>query len=100
MLVVGRLVGTFEPARVLVTIAQAASASASRKTSAPGQTGGRIFVMKGRGISQSSRMPAMMASAHAIGGRMMTLAVSVGGMVNYEIPFPLVGKGGAQRRIG
>src|SRR5262245_28910527 len=88
MVVAGRLVGTFEPARVMVMIAQAASTSATRKTSEPGQTGGRTFVMKGRGITPSSRMPAMMASAHAIGGRMMTFAVSVELVMGGVYPSP------------
>ena len=76
MVVVGRLVGTFEPALVMVTMAQAASASARTNTIAPsidpGQPAGRSAGRNGKGSSQSSASPAMTASAQASGGRMMT----------------------------
>src|SRR5262245_38191346 len=41
MMVVGRLVGTFEPALVIVTMDQATSASAKANTIAPNQPAGR-----------------------------------------------------------
>jgi hypothetical protein len=72
MVVVGRLVGTFEPALVIVTIAQATSASAKANTIAPSQPAGRSTGRNGRGTSQLSGSPAMTASAHASGGRIMT----------------------------
>jgi hypothetical protein len=77
MLVVGRLVGTFEPARVMVAIAQASSASARANTIAPSQVAGTAAGTNGRGMSQLSASPASTATAHAIGGRIMTFAVSV-----------------------
>src|SRR5215469_11426405 len=77
MVVLGRLVGTFEPARVMVTIAQANSASARANTSAPSPPAGTAAGMNGKGKSQLSASPASTATAHAIGGRIMTFAVSV-----------------------
>src|SRR5215472_12623373 len=74
--VVGRLVGTFEPARVMVMIAQATSASARANTVAPNEAAGAVAGMSGKGMSQWSANPVSTASAHAIGGRTMTLAVS------------------------
>ena len=68
MVVLGRLVGTFEPARVMVAIAQAASASARANTVAPSQSAGSIPGTNGKGMSQWSASPASTASAHAIGG--------------------------------
>jgi hypothetical protein len=44
MVVVGRLVGTFEPARVMVAIAQATSASARANTIAPSQPSGTAAI--------------------------------------------------------
>ena len=76
MVVVGILVGTFEPARVMVAIAQAASASARANTIAPSQPADTAAGKSGKGISQLSASPASTASAHAIGGRTMTFAVS------------------------
>src|SRR5262245_11223151 len=76
MVVVGRLVGTFEPARLMVAIAQATSVSARANTIAPAQAAGTAAAMNGKGASQLSASPASTASAHAIGGRTMTLAVS------------------------
>lgn len=66
-----RLVGTFEP-RVMVAIAQATSTSARASTVAPSQPAGSIPGTNGKGMSQLSASPANAASAHAIGGRMMT----------------------------
>src|SRR5262245_42063194 len=77
MVVAGRLVGTFEPARVMVEIAQASSTSARANTTPPTQRAGVADGRNGKGISQLSASPAMSASAHAIGGRTMTRAVSV-----------------------
>src|SRR6516164_6728265 len=77
MVVVGRLVGTFEPARVMVTIAQATSANARANTIAPSPPAGTAAGMNGKGISQLSPDPTSTATAHAIGGRIMTFAVSV-----------------------
>src|SRR6516165_4972323 len=77
MVVVGRLVGTFEPARVIVTIAQAKSASARANTVAPSQPAGTVAGKNGEGRSQLSASPPSTATAHAIGGRIMTFAVSV-----------------------
>src|SRR6516165_9652696 len=77
MVVLGRLVGTFEPPRVMVTIAQANSASARANTSAPNPPAGTAAGTNGKGKSQLSASPASTATAHAIGGRIMTFAVSV-----------------------
>src|SRR5215813_6166795 len=77
MVVVGWLVGTFEPAREMVAIAQASSASARANTIAPSQAAGTTAGTNGKGMSQSSANPASAATAHAIGGRIMTFAVSV-----------------------
>src|SRR5215470_10492847 len=77
MVVVGRLVGTFEPARVMVTIAQANSANARANTIAPRPPAGTAAGMNGKGMSQLSASPPSTATAHAIGGRIMTFAVSV-----------------------
>ncbi len=74
--VVGRLVGTFEPARVMVKIAHANSASARTNTIAPSRPGETAADKNGKGMSQLSTSPASTASAHAIGGRTMTFAVS------------------------
>src|SRR4051812_34753346 len=73
---VGLLVGTLEPARVMVTIAQANNASATTNTAPPSQRAGTAAGRNGKGISQSSAKPAMTASAHASGGRMTTWAVA------------------------
>src|SRR5467141_3361558 len=73
------LVGTLEPARVRVAIAQAASASAMANTAPPTQSAGAAAGMNGKGMSHckaSAASTASTASTHAIGGRMMTLAVS------------------------
>src|SRR5215216_595229 len=76
MVVDGRLVGTFEPARVMVVIAHATSASARTNTIAPSQPAETTAGKNGKGMSQLSASPASTASAHAIGGRTMTSAVS------------------------
>src|SRR5215475_15153638 len=76
MVVVGRLVGTFEPARVMVEIAHATSASARANTIVPSQPLGTAGGKNGKGMSQLSASPASTAIAHAIGGRTMTFAVS------------------------
>jgi hypothetical protein len=70
--VAGLLVGTFEPARVIVAIAQANSASATTNTAPPSQGAGTTAGTNGKGMSQLSAKAAMTASAHASGGRMMT----------------------------
>jgi hypothetical protein len=72
MVVVGRLVGTFEPVRVMVAIAQATSTSARANTVAPSQPAGSITGTNGKGMSQLNASPVNTASAHVIGGRMMT----------------------------
>jgi len=72
MLAVGRFAGTLEPALVIVTMAQATSANARTNTIAPGQPAGRTAGRNGKGMSQLSASPAMTASPHASGGRMMT----------------------------
>ena len=72
MAVVGRLVGTFEPAREIVTMAQANSASARTNTIAPSQPAGRSAGRNRKGTSQSTASPAMTASPYASGGRTMT----------------------------
>src|SRR5215831_2592939 len=77
MVVVSRLVGTFEPALVIVTMAQARSASARANAIAPSQPAGTTAGTNGKGMSQLSASPASTATAHAIGGRIMTFAVSV-----------------------
>src|SRR5215467_2359447 len=76
MVVVGRLVGTFEPALVIVTIAQANSTSAMTNTIEPSQPAGRSAGRNGKGTSQLSASPAMTTSPHASGGRITTWAVS------------------------
>jgi hypothetical protein len=76
MVVVGLLVGTFEPARVMVAIAQASSASATANTAPPIQSAGSAAGMNGKGMSQSSASPTSTATSHAIGGRITTWAVS------------------------
>src|SRR5512138_132921 len=76
IVVVGRLVGTFEPALVIVTTAQTPSASARTTTIAPSQPAGVPAGRNGNGTSQPSARPATIASPHAIGGRMMARAVS------------------------
>src|SRR5262249_14749642 len=77
MVVVGRLVGTFEPARTMVAIAHAKSASARANTIAPSHPAGAVAGTNGKGSSQLSASPASTATAHAIGGRILTFAVSV-----------------------
>src|SRR5215472_7763395 len=77
MVVVGWLVGTFEPAQVMVAIAQPKSANATASTIAPSQLAGTAAGTNGKGRSQLSASPASTATAHAIGGRIMTFAVSV-----------------------
>jgi hypothetical protein len=74
--VVGMLVGTFEPALVIVAIAQATSARAATNAIPPIQPTGTEAGMNGMPTIHCSASPASTASAHAIGGRMMTLAVS------------------------
>src|SRR5438270_2947834 len=64
MVVVGRLVGTFEPARVMVEIAHATSASARANTTAPSQPADTAAGKNGKGMSQLSASPASTASAH------------------------------------
>src|SRR5215813_535211 len=76
MVVVGSLVCTLEPARLMVAIAQASSASASANTIAPSKPAGTVAGTNRKGMSQSSASPARTATAHAIGGRIMTFAVS------------------------
>src|SRR5258705_10350614 len=76
MVVVGRLVGTFEPARVMEKIAHATSARAKANTIAPSQPADTEAGKNGKGISQLRASPASTASAHAIGGRTMTPAVT------------------------
>src|SRR5262245_39822892 len=65
MVVVGRLVGTFEPALVIVTIAEATSTMARINTIAPSQPAGRLEGSNGKGTSQLSASPAMTAIPHA-----------------------------------
>ena len=72
MVVVGRLVGTFEPALVIVKMAQATSASARTNTAAPSQPAGRSTGRNAKGTSQWSASPAMTANPHPRGGRMLT----------------------------
>src|SRR5215510_5781269 len=76
MVVVGVLVGTFEPALVMVTIAHTNNASATKNTVAPSPAAGVSAGMNGKGMNQLSPSPASTASAHAIGGRKRTWAVS------------------------
>src|SRR5262249_10680308 len=76
MAVVGMLVGTFEPARGVGTNAQANSASAVANTAPPTQRAGTAAGMNRKGKSHCRASAASTPSAHAIGGRMMTLAVS------------------------
>ena len=71
MVVVGRLVGTFEPALVIVTMAQATSAREDKHHHAS-QPAGKSAGRNRKGTSQLSASPAMTASPHASGGRIMT----------------------------
>src|SRR5262245_60661416 len=68
--------GHFEPARVIVEIAHATSASARANTIMPSQPVGTVAGKNGKSMSQLSASPGSTASAHAIGGRTMTFAVS------------------------
>jgi probable HAF family extracellular repeat protein len=63
--------------RVIVTIAQASSATARANTIAPSQPAGSVAGTNGKDTSHSSASPTSTATAHAIGGRTMTFAVSV-----------------------
>src|SRR5216683_7383671 len=81
MVMAGWLVGTFEPARVMVATAQTKSASASRKTTVPSQAAGIKDDTNGKGCSQLSVNPDSAAITQAIGGRIMTPAVSVGSAI-------------------
>src|SRR5215470_12558977 len=74
--VVGRLLGTVEAAPGIVKMAQATSASARTKTIAPSEPAGRSAGRNGKDTSQLSASPAITASPHASGGRIMTRAVS------------------------
>src|SRR5260370_21196791 len=76
MVVVGKRVGTFEPARVMAEIAHANSASARANTIVPSQPADTAVAKNGKGMSQLSASPASTASAQAIGGRTMTFEVS------------------------
>src|SRR5262249_49152506 len=58
-------------------IAQATSDSARANTITPSSPAGTAAGMNGTSISQLSASPASTATAHAIGGRIMTFAVSV-----------------------
>src|SRR6266851_4532879 len=93
MVVVGRLVGTFEPALVMVTMAQVASASATTNTRIPSPPAGTSAGRNGKGISQSSASPAMTASAQASGGRTMTFAVSAVSAMAGPVNSPSQGTG-------
>src|SRR5262249_7283975 len=57
MAVVGRLVGTFKPALVIVTMAHATSASARTNTIAPSQPAARPAGRNGRGHEPVERKP-------------------------------------------
>src|SRR5260221_13220437 len=76
--VVGMWVGTCERAREWLATAQAASASAMANTAPPTQPAGAAAGMNGKGMSHCKANAASTASAHAIGGRIVTLAVSAG----------------------
>src|SRR5437868_2299370 len=75
MVVVGRLVGTLVPARVMVSRAHTPSASESANTPAPSKPAGQSSGTNARGSSQSSTNPVTTASAQASGGRTRTWAV-------------------------
>src|SRR6516162_8236902 len=62
MVVVGSLEGTFEPALVIVTMAQANSTNAMTNTIAPSPPAGRSAGRNGKGTSQLSASPAMTTS--------------------------------------
>ena len=66
------MVGTLEPARVMVMIAQPNSASAEANTTPPSQPADNAAGMNDKGLSQFSANPAITASVHASGGRTMT----------------------------
>src|SRR5215831_17428388 len=101
MVVVGRLVGTSEPALVIVTMAHATSASARTNTIAPSQLAGTSTGRNGKGTSQLSASPAMTASPHASGGRIMTRAVSaVSSMAGLGTQGPCLGHLADLRQYG
>src|SRR5262245_14283938 len=60
----------------MVAIAHTANASARANTTAPTPPAGTAAGTNGKGANQSSRNPARIANAHAIGGRTTTFAVS------------------------
>lgn len=76
MAVVGVSVGTFEPARLMVAIAEAKRTNANANTIAPNQAAGTRAGRKGRGLSQPRASPTTTAKGHALVGLTMTLAVS------------------------
>src|SRR5262245_41394126 len=100
MVVVGRLVGTCEPARLMVAIAQATSASARANSIAPSQPAGTAAGTNGKGRSQLSASPATSATAHAIGGRIMTFAVSVVSAIAGQRRARSQSAGGLQSSLG
>src|SRR4029453_5869790 len=88
MVVVGRLVGMFVPALVMVSMAQMASARARTNTTAPNKPAGQSSGRNGKGSSQSRANPATTASAQASGGRIKTRAVSwVISLILRQLPF-------------
>src|SRR5215469_1103188 len=76
IVVVGKLVGTFEPALVIVTKAQASNASARTNSIPPSQPTGKSAGRKCKRTSQLSASPARTESPQASGGRTVTRAVS------------------------
>jgi len=100
MAVIGRLVGTFEPALVTVAIDHTKSASARANTIAPSQPAGTTAGTNGKGMSQLSASAATTATAHAIGGRIMTFAVSVVSAIAGQRRDRSQSAGGLQSNLG
>jgi ABC-2 type transport system permease protein len=77
MVVVGRLVGTFEPAWVMVAIAQAASASAMANTAPPTQPAGTAAGMNRKGMSHRTAFLLILQQTLLIGAAALSgLAVA------------------------
>src|SRR5436305_9575100 len=76
IVLLGKLVGTFEPPRVIVVTAQANSTRASANTMPPSQAADTVAGTKRNGKSQPRAMPTAALMAQASGGRTRTWAVS------------------------
>src|SRR5262245_12879116 len=75
-MVVCVLVGTFEPALCMVTLASTTNACGAKDRAAPSPAAAASAGINGKGMNQLSPSPPSTAGAHAIGGRNRTWAVS------------------------